>query len=104
MEAPKELHGLARNGLREISERELKARGPRKNGGLLSGWARRLFRGRSLQRDPGDHLRDRHAGAAWGWTSTTQGRHDVLRALPGMDIGVDLGEEWEMAERLMDLQ
>jgi hypothetical protein len=49
MEAPEELRGLARNGLREIADRELKARGPRKNGGLLSGWARRLFRGRSLE-------------------------------------------------------
>jgi hypothetical protein len=46
MEAPDELRGLARNGLRKIAARELKARGPR------------------------------------------------------MDIGVDLGEEWEMAERL----
>jgi len=74
----------------------------------------------------GDHLRDRNVGAAWGWTSTTQGRDDVLRALsgrafsalqlicimyvgfkriePGMDIGVELGEEWEMAEKLMDFQ
>ncbi|MFZ3135218.1 MAG: hypothetical protein WBH08_09750 [Methanothrix sp.] len=38
MEAPEDLRGLARNGLREIaaSHCELKARGPRKNGGLLS--------------------------------------------------------------------
>lgn len=28
----------------------------------------------------------------------------VLWALPGMDIGAELGEEWEMVERLMDLQ
>ena len=49
MEAPVELRGLARNGLREIAAGELKARGPRKDGGLLSGWARRLFRRKSLQ-------------------------------------------------------
>ena len=49
MEAPEELRGLAKNGLREMVARELKARGPRKDGGLLSGWARRLFRGKSLE-------------------------------------------------------
>jgi hypothetical protein len=46
MEAPEELRALARDGLREMAARELKARGPRKDGGLLSGWAWRLFRGR----------------------------------------------------------
>lgn len=48
MEAPEDLYDPARNGLREIAARELKARGPRLDGGLLSGWAGRLFRGRSL--------------------------------------------------------
>ena len=36
MEAPEDLRCLARNGLREMAACELKARGPRKNGGLLS--------------------------------------------------------------------
>ena len=36
MGAPEDLRGLARNGLREMVARELKARGPRKDGGLLS--------------------------------------------------------------------
>ena len=74
--------------------------------------------GKPLQRDPGDHFRDRHAGAVWAGDQRPQETH-VLRALPGwpsrrwklvcimyaefkriepgMDIGVDLGEEWEMA-------
>ncbi len=46
MEAPEDLR-LARNGPREIAALELRARGAGKNAGLLSGWARRLFRGRS---------------------------------------------------------
>jgi len=66
IEAPKDLRGLARNWLRKIAACELKARGPRKEGGILSDWARRLFRGKSLQRDPGDRLRDLDAGAARG--------------------------------------
>ncbi len=46
MEAPEELHGLARDGLRKIAARELNARGPRMDA---------VF----YLRDP---LRDRHAG------------------------------------------
>jgi tetratricopeptide (TPR) repeat protein len=49
MEAPEELRGLARDGLSKIAARELKARGPRKDDGLLSRGALRLFRGKSLQ-------------------------------------------------------
>ncbi|MDD1761045.1 MAG: hypothetical protein LUQ59_02325 [Methanothrix sp.] len=49
MEAPEDLRGLARDGLRKIAARELKATGLRKDGDLLSGWARRLFRDKSLQ-------------------------------------------------------
>lgn len=48
MGAPEDLRCLARNGLREMAARDLKARGPRMDGGLLSGWERRLFRGKSL--------------------------------------------------------
>lgn len=36
MPAPEELRGLAKNGRREMAARDLNARGPRKNGGLLS--------------------------------------------------------------------
>jgi len=36
MEAPEELRGLARDELSKIAARELKARGPRKDDGLLS--------------------------------------------------------------------
>jgi hypothetical protein len=55
-EAPEELRGLVRNWLREIAALELRAREAGKNAGLLSGWARWLFRGKPLQRDPGDRL------------------------------------------------
>ncbi|MCX6680970.1 MAG: hypothetical protein NTX42_11500 [Methanothrix sp.] len=37
MEAPEELRDLARDGLRKIAARKLKARGPRKDGGLPVG-------------------------------------------------------------------
>jgi hypothetical protein len=49
MGASEDLCGLVRNGPREMAARKLKAGGPRKDGGLLSGWARRLFRGKSLK-------------------------------------------------------
>ena len=49
MEARKDLCSMARNGLREMAACGLKARGPRRDGGLLSGWARRLFREKSLE-------------------------------------------------------
>lgn len=70
----------------------------------------------------GDHFRDRHAGTVWAGYQRPPGDvrpavaagEDVLalqlvcimyagfkRIEPGMDIGVDLGEEWEMAVRLM---
>ena len=49
MKTPEELRGLARDGLRRIAVHRLKARGPRKDGSLLSGWALRLLCGKSLQ-------------------------------------------------------
>jgi len=48
MEAPEELRGLTRNGLSKIAAQQLNARGPRKDGGLLSSWAMRLLCGKSL--------------------------------------------------------
>ena len=49
MEAPEELHGLARDGLRRIAAREFKARGPRMDAVFYLLDAMRLFRGKSLQ-------------------------------------------------------
>ncbi len=49
MQAPEELRALARNGLSKIAARELKARGPRQDGGLLSDWAMRLLSGKPLE-------------------------------------------------------
>ncbi|MDD2754390.1 MAG: hypothetical protein PHS80_02565 [Methanothrix sp.] len=79
--APEDLRGLARDGLSKIA-RELKARGPRMDGSLLSGWAMRLFRGKPLEEIReiafeigmlGQHRRDE---------SDPRESH-VLRALPG---------------------
>ena len=49
MEAPEELRGLARNGLREIAVRGLKSRGPRMDAVFYLLDAMRLFRGKSLE-------------------------------------------------------
>ena len=49
MEAPEDLRRLARNGLREIAARELKARGPRMDAVFYLLDALRLFRGKSLE-------------------------------------------------------
>ena len=49
MEAPEDLRGLARNGLREIAVRGLKARGPRMDAVFYLLDALRLFRGKSLE-------------------------------------------------------
>lgn len=93
---------MARNWLQKIAALEFEARGPRKNGGLLSGWARQLFRGKSLQEIAFEIWMLGQHGAR---LSTTPKRH-VLRALPrsvfsALDIEVDLGEGWGMAERLV---
>ena len=47
----------------EMAARELKARGPRKDGGLLSGWAMWLFRGKLLPEVHGSAF-EMDAGAA----------------------------------------
>ena len=47
--APEDRRALVRNGLREITARELKARGPRMDAVFYLLDAMRLFRGRSLQ-------------------------------------------------------
>ncbi len=120
MEAPEELRGLARDGLRRIVVRGLKARGPRMDGSLLSGWAMRLFRGKSLQEitfeigmlgkyglDINDPQESHVLRALPGRTFSALQLICIMyagfkRIEPGMDIGVELGEEWGMAERLMD--
>jgi hypothetical protein len=62
MEAPEDLRGLARNGLREMAALEFKAMGPRIDAIFYLLDTLQLFHGNSVQRDPGDHLRDRHNG------------------------------------------
>ncbi|MBN1236654.1 MAG: hypothetical protein JW999_11515 [Methanotrichaceae archaeon] len=121
MEAPEELRALARNGLREIAVRELKARGPRMDAVFYLLDAMRQFAGKSL-----DEVREVTFEIGmlgkYGLDINDPQESHVLRALPGrtfsalellcimyagfkriepgMDIGVDLGEEWGMAERL----
>ena len=121
MQAPEELRTLARNGLREIAVRELKARGPRMDAVFYLLDAMRLFSGKSL-----DGVREIAfeigLQGQYGLDINDPKETHVLRSLPGrtftalellcimyagfkriepgIDIGVDLGEEWKMAERL----
>jgi len=48
VESPEEMRGLARNGLRKIAVREMKARGPSMDAVFYLLDALRLFRGKSL--------------------------------------------------------
>jgi hypothetical protein len=117
MKASEELRGLSRNGLREMAASELKARGARMDGGLLSSWARRLFRGRSLV-EIQEIAFEICIPGRYGLDINDPQETHVLRALPGrtfsalrlmcimyacfkrieqgMDIGVDLGREWKV--------
>jgi tetratricopeptide (TPR) repeat protein len=121
MEAPEELRSLTRDGLRKIAARELKARGPRMDAVFYLLDALRLFRGKSLQEIQEITFEIGMLGKYGLDINDPQETH-VLRALPGrvfsalqlicimyagfkkiepgMDIGVDLGEEWGMAERV----
>ena len=121
MEAPEELRGLARDGLRRIAARELKARGPRMDAVFYLLDALRLFRGKSLQEIQEITFEIGMLGK-YGLDINDPQESHVLRALPGrtfsalqlicimyagfkriepgMDIGVDLGEEWGKAERV----
>lgn len=116
-----ELHALAKNGLREIAVRGLASRGLRMDGRILSGWAMRLFHCRPLEKVWEITFEIGMLGQHGLDESDSKETH-VLRALPGrafsalellcimhakfkqielgMDIGVDLGEVWGMAERL----
>ena len=121
LEAPEELRVLARDGLRKIAARELKARGPRMDAVFYLLDAMRLFRGKSLPEIQEITFEIGMLGK-YGLDINDPQESHVLRALPGrtfsalelicimyagfkriepgMDIGVDLGEEWGMAERL----
>jgi hypothetical protein len=121
MEEPEELRSLARDGLSKIAARELKARGPRMDAVFYLLDAMRLFRGKSLQEIQEITFEIGILGKYGLDINDPQETH-VLRALPGrtfsalqlicimyagfkriepgMDIGVDLGEEWGMAERV----
>jgi len=121
MEAPEELRGLARDGLSKIAARELKARGPRMDAVFYLLDALRLFRGMSLQEIQEITFEIGMLGK-YGLDINDPQESHVLRALPGrvfsalelvcimyagfkriepgMDIGVELGEEWGMAERV----
>lgn len=64
MEAPEDLRGMARDGLREIAARELKARGAAKDGcRLLSVGRHAALLGQVARGGPGDRLRYWDAGA-----------------------------------------
>jgi len=121
MPAPEELRSLARNGLREIAVRELKARGPRIDAVFYLLDAMRLFAGKTLDEvreiafeiglqgqyglDINDPKETRVLRSLPGKTFSALELLCIMyagfkRIEPGIDIGVDLGEEWEMAERL----
>ena len=121
MPAPKDLRALARNGLREIAVRELKARGPRMDAVFYLLDAMRLFSGKSLdevqevafkvglQVQYGLDINDpKETHVLRSLSGRTFSALELLcimyagfkRIEPGIDIRVDLGEEWEMAERL----
>ncbi len=121
MEAPESLRVLAKSGLREIASRELKAKGPRVDAVFYLLGALHLFRGKSLDEVREIAFEIGMLGQHGLNINDPQETH-VLRALPGrtfsalelvcimyagfkriepgMDIGVDLGEEWGMAEEL----
>lgn len=118
MEAPEELRSLARDVLRKIAARELKARGPRMDAVFYLLDAMRLFRGKSLQ----EITFEIGILGKYGLDINDPKETHVLRALPGrtfsalqlicimyagfkkiepgMDIWAELGEERRMAERL----
>jgi hypothetical protein len=118
MEAPEDLRGLARNGLREIAARELRARGGR--GSMLSSTCRMpcgCSAGCPCRRSRRSPFEIGMLGQ-YGLDINDPKSSHVLRSLPGrgfsalqlvcimyagfkriepgMDIGVDLAEEYEM--------
>ncbi|MFZ2471601.1 MAG: hypothetical protein WAW52_06620 [Methanothrix sp.] len=82
MEAPEELRSLARDGLRKIAVRGLKARGPRMDAAFYLLDALRLFRGKSLQEIQEITFEIGMLGKYGLDINDPQETH-VLRALPG---------------------
>jgi len=72
MEAAEELRDLARDGLRKIAVRELKARGPRMDAVFYLLDAMRLFSGKSLE-EVREISFEIACWASTGWISTTPG-------------------------------
>jgi len=112
MQAPEELRTLARNGLREIAVRELKARGPRMDAVFYLLDAMRLFAGKTLD-EVQEIAFEIGLQGQYGLDINDPKETHVLRSLPGrtfsalellcimyagfkriepgIDIGVDLG-------------
>jgi tetratricopeptide (TPR) repeat protein len=124
MPGPEQLRALAKNGLREIAVRGLKSRGLRMDAVFYLLDAMRLFRGRPLEEireisfeigmlgqhgldinDPREtHVLRALPGRAFSALELLCIMYAGFKLIePGMDIGVDLGEEWRMAERLAPL-
>jgi tetratricopeptide (TPR) repeat protein len=82
MEASEELRGLARDGLRKIAARELKARGPRMDAVFYLLDAQRLFRGKSLPEIQEITFEIGMLGK-YGLDINDPQESHVLRALPG---------------------
>jgi tetratricopeptide (TPR) repeat protein len=123
MPGPEQLRALAKNGLREIAVRGLKSRGTRMDAVFYLLDAMRLFRSRPLEEvreisfeigmlgrhgldinDPKEtHVLRALPGRAFSALELLCIMYAGFKMIePGMDIGVDLGEEWGMAERLKD--
>jgi hypothetical protein len=121
MPAPEELLSLAWNGLREIAVRGLASRGLFMDAVFYLLDAMRLFRGRPLEEvreiafeigmlgqhgldinDPKEtHVLRALPGRAFSALELVCIMYAGFKQFePGMDIGVDLSEEWGMAERL----
>jgi tetratricopeptide (TPR) repeat protein len=81
-EAPEELRGLARNGLREIAVRGLKSRGPRMDAVFYLLDAMRLFRGKSLE-EVREIAFEIGMQGQYGLDINDPQETHVLRALPG---------------------
>jgi tetratricopeptide (TPR) repeat protein len=120
MDAPGELHGLARNGLREIAAQEFKATGLRMDAVFYLLDAMKTFRDKSFQEIQEVTFEIGMLGK-YGLDINDHSAQHVLRSLPGvftalnlicimyvgfkqiqpeMDLGIDLSQEYEMAERM----
>lgn len=121
MEAPEGLRRLARGGLRDIAAREFKAKGPRMDAVFYLLDAMKMFKSKSLEEIKEITFEIGMLGR-YGLDINDASEQHVLQSLPGrafsalqlvyimyagfkriesgMNIGVDLGDEYEMTERL----